>query len=320
MSDAATQTLFSPLERIYDWVEISLPGVQHPVVQAAVFSAMEEFCSRSTYWRVPVEWTMAPGVSELDFNYPPLDANTHVRWVIDICGSDWIRLGAQAVLIDNGKDYTTTRSGTATLICVPTRLLATLPDWFDEWSEQIQAGVLARLYAMPAKPYSSPQLAQAYLRQFRVGIQLARIEAKRMVNRKPVVFPYYARGRQGSGWTENVCCGGSTSGDSGGGGGGGPTPDPTLPVLAISPGVITDAPPPGNPVLSISPGVVGDYVPPVGGLTVTPTSMVFSSVASGGSSAPQALTLKNDTNAPITITAISVTGDFEVADTTRGTP
>ncbi len=310
---SASQTATGGLDRIYDAIEAVMPGVLHPVVQLVVWDALEEFCSRSTYWRELLNWEMAIGETQLDLN--PVDTNIRVHWVLNVCGlGSCFRIKPTSILVDTSSGVhtpgDTVRSGTAWVVCKPSRLSAEMPAWVDDWSEGLRDGALYRLYMQPAKPYSSLPMAQFHGKRFRTQIQLARVEAKKLCEGDAPRFPYFARGRlfQGFGCA-GPCSGTGTDGAI-------TPPVGVVPVLAISPGVLSDivTPPAPGPALTIGEGVITDTTGP--GATLGAGSLTFGATTVGGTTVPQNVVVTNTGDADLIITAVTPTGDFAVTGVT----
>lgn len=302
MSDAPTTLADGGLDRVFDAIEAILPGVLHPVVQMCVFDALDDFCTRSTIWRRHVLWELPPGETTIAFN--PLDDTTGVRWILDVCGlGRRYRIAQPATLVATCTDHET-RDGSALVVCKPRKLSAPFPAWLvDDWSEAIRDGALYRLFTQPSKPYSNAALAQMHGQRYRVAL----IQAKVAANHADAPywrFPYFAAQRFG----RLPCRGGSVDGT----GGIIVPPVLNLPVLAISPGVITDG---ALPALSISPGVITGTDDAAPGVTLSTSSLTFASTAQGAN-ASQTITLTNSGATALTITAAAATGDFSVTGVT----
>jgi hypothetical protein len=198
LTSVPTQSATGGLERIYDALQSILPGALMPMIQLAVWDAVEEFCVRSTFWRDQVNWSMEPGDNQYDLN--PLTQEIRVAWVLNTTGLVWFKITPTAILTDLG-DTSQLRMGTAWVVLKPSGLGAILPPWLDDWSEAIRDGAICRLCSQPARPYSEPKLALYHSARFRSQIQLARVEAQRMVPAMAPLFPYFARGRRNNGLT-----------------------------------------------------------------------------------------------------------------------
>ena len=188
------------IERLYDNVQMLLPGVTVPVIEIALWNAVQEFCIRSTYFRSKVYWQMGPGITTVDFN--PFDASTVVVWVLFVRGLTHWEVNPPAQLVDF-MPPTGPRQGWALLALRPVAFdevkLGALPELFTTWFETMLDGVLFRLYGMPIKPWSSPSLAQYHGTRFRQGMNRARDIAERLHSHQQSprrAFPYFARGRR----------------------------------------------------------------------------------------------------------------------------
>lgn len=187
MSDAATQKADGGLDRIYDAIEAVVPGVNHAVVQMVVWDTLDEFCTKSTFWRATVQWTLQPSVQAVNLN--PVSGNALVRHVLALRGLTRWRVEPPATIVDL-IPCEEARSGQARVALRPSRLSANLPgSLVDDWQQAIRDGALAALYGQPAKSYSSGALAQYHRRQFLAAIREARSQAIR-----------YNSGEQTSGW------------------------------------------------------------------------------------------------------------------------
>jgi hypothetical protein len=189
------------VDRLYDNVQTLLPAITLPVIEMELWNTVQEFCIRSTYFRSKINWHMAKGVTTVDFN--PFDANTVVVWVLFAYGLTHWEIEPPAKLVDLQVPATAARTGWALVSLRPVtfnavRLNAT-PELFTTWFETMLDGTLGRLYAMPAKPWSAPPLAQYHGSRFRMGINRARDIAERLHSHQQSPrrgFPYFAGGRR----------------------------------------------------------------------------------------------------------------------------
>jgi hypothetical protein len=184
------------ISRLYDNVQSTVPAVTLPMVQMACWNTIEDFYIRSTSRREQVNWQMAANVQQIDFN--PYDENWLVAWILNVCGLSYPKICMPGLLIDMSTS-TEQRNGTVLLALKPNSFNATFPDeLFSQWFETILSGVLFRLYATPAKPYSSPQAAQFHGHAYRAGVASARDIAQRQYTQGPGrwYFPLYATGQR----------------------------------------------------------------------------------------------------------------------------
>jgi hypothetical protein len=186
------------LDRIYDSVESTVPGVLHHSVEQALWDTIEEFCIQSTFFRVWAEWAMGAGTNEFDFN--PVDSNTIAFEILSVSGLSFWAAAPMAILLDRGQPSTIARQGWAWLACKPVSLACCgLPSTLvDRWYEGLRNGTLARLFAQPAKPWSAPPLAQSHGVTYRARIREARDLTTRLYGggSQPFSYPYFAQGRR----------------------------------------------------------------------------------------------------------------------------
>jgi hypothetical protein len=184
------------LARLYDNVQAMVPAVLLPVVKMVVWNTIEDFYIRSTWRRELLNWCLPDRVTCIDFN--PYDGDWLVCWILDIYGHGRYAVKPPAQLIDvQTPPVSGTREGQVLVALKPVSIDAEFdPMLFSTWFETILDGVLHRLYLQPAKPYSSPQLAQAHGRRYRSGVQGARAIAQKQYTNGPGrwVFPYFGTG------------------------------------------------------------------------------------------------------------------------------
>jgi hypothetical protein len=189
------------VERVYDNVLAILPAVTLPLVQLALWNAIEEFAIRSTYFRHKAYWQMAPGVYTVDFN--PISATQIAVWVLSQEGLTQFEVRPPATLVDLRAPLAA-RTGWAVLAWKPASFdsvnaQGSLPELWSTWFETVLDGTLFRVYGQPMKPWSSPQLAQYHGQRFRQGLNRARDIAERLHSDQQSpnrAFPYFARGRR----------------------------------------------------------------------------------------------------------------------------
>lgn len=164
------------LNRLYDNVQAMVPSAGLSLIKMMAWNTIEEFYIQSTARREIVNWQMAVGVNQIDFN--PFDETWLVAWVLGVCGLPKYKIVMPAVLMD--MQYPASpRFGEAILALKPVDYQADLPvELFTQWFETLLDGTLFRLFMTPAKPYSSPQLAQYHGKRFRHGIAQARAIAQ----------------------------------------------------------------------------------------------------------------------------------------------
>lgn len=191
---------YPSVDRLYDNVQAEVPAVALAAVKLAAWNAIEDFYIQSTARREMIYWQMPVGVYAVNFD--PFDANWNVCWVLGYTGLTKGKVEPPGLLRDvQWPQSTLLRTGQALVALKPASFSVDCgPLLWVQWFEAILAGTLHRLYRQPAKPYSSPQLAQFYGVQYRAGVARARDIARRDYTNGPGLWqvPYFAMGRRKS--------------------------------------------------------------------------------------------------------------------------
>jgi hypothetical protein len=174
------------------------PGIMRSVAKRELVLAAREFYRDSTAWRAYVE-SVYWDSGDFAYTVPSPDTAAEVMQVlgIEVNGSD-LNMKAERPKGDRGSGTPTVWYPTgpdtleiwptpdmyddtvlARVVLIPTVDAVTLPDVAQtRHYEGILDGVLGRLYAHPAKPYSNPTLGQYHLNRFRNFIGVAAGEVK----------------------------------------------------------------------------------------------------------------------------------------------
>ena len=190
----------SHVDRLFDTVQSQMPGATMAMIELVLRNVVEEFCYRSTYFREKVFWQMAPGVREITID--PYDRNLETIYITAQEGLTHYQVRPPATLQDQ-QIPVASRTGWALIILKPRSFAAVkrgaVAALFTNWWEVMLDGIMARLYAQPVKPWSSPQMAQYHGTRFWQGVNRARDQAERgnSAEQSPFRnFPYFARGRR----------------------------------------------------------------------------------------------------------------------------
>jgi len=200
--DGLLNTCDPGVERLYDTIQMEVPGVLLPTLKLVLWNTIEEFYLQSTLRREHVYWCIGPCVQVVDFN--PFDAYSLVAWILNYNGLYPGKVEMPSRLRDlTSPPSQVERRGEAWLALKPASFEAAaacdsaFSELWTHWFETILSGVLYHLFRQPAKPYSSPQLAQLHGRNWRRGIQTARSTAMRGYSAgRPYPGPYFATGHQ----------------------------------------------------------------------------------------------------------------------------
>jgi hypothetical protein len=161
----------------------------------AIRNACIEFCDQ-THWLTiePDAQTVLPNVDTYDVEFSKGVVPIRLEWlkINDIDAHGHLTKDNQIVL----RDMPTTRLFNALTMSIairPSRSSTSVDDsLFERWAEGIASGALARIYATPAQPFSSPELALARSAMFKA----AKADAQAEKQRELTVGPLYVRMRR----------------------------------------------------------------------------------------------------------------------------
>lgn len=180
------------MNRLMDNARVKLPGALDAAIQLEMFATLNEFFQESNIWTEDIAFDVTP--TSATYLADP-DAYTYeitvlnggvINRLIGVVNSDSVPQRAVMptpgyVVLEyspNIADTYTARAAKTITDPVTRDGYPVFPDWvLNKYGNDITDGVVGRMMAQIAKPYSSPQLAAVYLRSFKQGINKARAEA-----------------------------------------------------------------------------------------------------------------------------------------------
>lgn len=190
----------SYVDRILDSARSRLPGAIDSQVLFELADVLNEFFRISTCWRETVDVSFIDGVREYELFSDDLPAR--VVSLLEVRNADDVPV--RAVMADPSTlqlafDATPGIYSISVVLTVGNKLnnetYPRFPQWVaDTYGDVIADGVVGRMAAMPAKPFSSPNHAAFYTRKFRQGAQMARIQTNRanLVGGQRWLYPRFA--------------------------------------------------------------------------------------------------------------------------------
>lgn len=198
----------SDIIRLITNAQIQLPGAVSTALQQELFSIADQFFKGSNVW-----------LEDIDFKVP---GNDPAGTVYQIAATGNVLIDKLMYVRDSDGDAPVTAfmstPGEITLRTQPNSDsvyiatvgltvsdpvqrdgYVTMPEWvLNKYREVFLDGLVGRMMAHPAKPYSNTQLSVYHLRKFTSGISAARIEAQRnnVFRAQAWRFPVYGRGSQ----------------------------------------------------------------------------------------------------------------------------
>jgi hypothetical protein len=174
-------------DRLVNELTATLPGSGEAMLKQMIWNVADEACRQGHIWRETIPVTLTAG----DLVYTPAPAGTEIIHVFSVA-HELIDVRANEVMFEFGT-LTLSTEPTVAEAALPMYLVAALTPAIDAgadvenlipqdmWSKHhhmLYSGVMARMLAQPAKPYSNASLAAFHLRKFRGELAEARHEVK----------------------------------------------------------------------------------------------------------------------------------------------
>jgi hypothetical protein len=165
-----------------DLARTSLPGALDTMIYMELSNALNEFFKQTNAWQITAPFTTQSGVSRYTLSSY---CSSEIIRLMGVVNSDGI--ACDATMGEPGEVLLAT-TPTAGVSMVATFAVASeitnqepdIPEWvLSKYFTEILDGLLGRMKAQIAKPYSSPQTAVIHLRRFRQGISSARVHENR---------------------------------------------------------------------------------------------------------------------------------------------
>lgn len=174
------------LNRLVDNLRVNLPGATDAAIRLELFNALNDFFQGSNAWREDIPLQVTSGVTSYDITPTGPAKVVQLMGVVD---ANKFPVNAQIGLISGQLELNETPSTSAVYTA---QVVLTVADPIDRegypvfpiwvlsfYNNGIMSGVLARMMAQPAKPYSNAQMALYHQRVFASTIANARVEANR---------------------------------------------------------------------------------------------------------------------------------------------
>lgn len=172
------------IDRLMDNARIHLPSAIDPAIQREVFNTLDEFLRISLVWKEDIDVDVTTDSQEYDV----IPSSGQAVQLIELVNGDGIPVAGtmeepEVLILSTLPSEETTLTATLGLTVVdPVRTNGDpdLPDWIlVKYFLGVLDGVIGRMMAQPAKPYSNERLSIYHLRRFRDAIAQARVDARR---------------------------------------------------------------------------------------------------------------------------------------------
>jgi len=163
------------LQVLQNMAKIRLPGALDDGINLELAATLTEFFDRTNVWQEEVSIAVEADVT--DYTISPSDGL--VKRLMNVVTDDDIPVSALLKMPDTlelrfAPSQTDTYVATVALTSDAARPLA-VPDWlFSTYQLELLDGVLGRMMAQPAKPYSNQTLSVFHMRKFDAGVSNAR--------------------------------------------------------------------------------------------------------------------------------------------------
>jgi len=175
----------SYVDRILDSARSRLPGALDNQVLFELADVLNDFFRTSTCWRESIVVNFIAGVT--DYELFTDDMPARVVSLLQVLNPDGIPVWATMIspnMLSLAVEATPGAYTINTILTVANKInnetYPRFPQWVaDTYGDAIADGVVGRMAAMPAKPYSSPNHAAFYTKKFKQAAAMARASANR---------------------------------------------------------------------------------------------------------------------------------------------
>lgn len=171
----------SAIERLLNNATVNLPGVLPAAIQLEFFNVMDEFCQKSHAWREDIYLDLEIGETEYEIYSEERGAIISLLSFNSETGTPnaaTMSVPGRIILGTAPSEIYTCIAKVAVTVVPTGSEYPTFPDWlWNSYSSGLIDGVLGRMMAQMAKPYSNERMSVYHLRLFNNVIARARSEA-----------------------------------------------------------------------------------------------------------------------------------------------
>lgn len=192
------------LDRLMDNARIHLPGALDSTLKLEMYNVLNDFFQNSNIWQEEIEFEVT--TSALEYSIEATSVSSIVR-LVSLVDTNNSPVGATMaepgeLILDTAPSQDTVYTATVALTVdspVARSGFPEFPAWIlDKYHTGLLDGLLARMMAQPAKPYSNLPMAATRYRSFRIATAQAGSESvrKNLSNAQAWRFPQnFARTR-----------------------------------------------------------------------------------------------------------------------------
>lgn len=180
------------MNRLMDNVRIRTPGALDATIKFELFSVLNEFFQDSNIWYEDLTFAVTPSTltylqDPTVFTFtlvPTMGTPNRLMFVMNSDGlqqAAYMPVPGDVILreLPSSADTYTARLGLTVTDPVTREGYPEFPAWIlNKYGNDILDGVLSRMMAQVAKPYSNPTMAQYHARKFKGAVSQAKVEAQ----------------------------------------------------------------------------------------------------------------------------------------------
>lgn len=159
-------------DRLMNNARVHLPGATDTVIQQEFFNVMNDFFQTTNAWKEDITFPAAVGITCYEIEQESVSSIVRLLSVVNSDG-----LPVKAIMPTPGELMlkfapSTANTHTATVVLtvddpLPNSGFPVCPDWIlNKYGTGLLDGVLGRMMAQPAKPYSNPVMAAVRTKSF----------------------------------------------------------------------------------------------------------------------------------------------------------
>lgn len=166
--------------RMMNNARIHLPGATDDTIRLELFNVLNDFFQQSNIWQERIDFRVHPDV--LDYELAPSDVSTissllsiETNSGLPVAGS--MMVPGELLLVQSPNEAGVYTAVVSLTVNEPTNKegYPQIPAWIlNKYGVEILDGLLGRMMAQPAKPYSNERMAIYHTRKFKGGIAAAK--------------------------------------------------------------------------------------------------------------------------------------------------
>lgn len=177
--------------RLMNNLQVALPGALTGAIQLEIFNVLNEFLQKTDIWQESINFSISPSNAYLS-TIEIVPSAGQINRLIYVVDTNQLQRRMsmptpgylQVIELASGAETWTARVALTCTDPLPTNgalaNLPLIPGWIlSKYNNGIMSGVLARMMAQPAKPYTNPKLAVMHQRIYKNAENEGKTESRR---------------------------------------------------------------------------------------------------------------------------------------------